>query len=48
MSLSLDKVHTYQAWGDKEMTKLIAESNSYNSLAEQLNVSISSVKNNMN
>ena len=48
MSLSLDHTHVYQAWADKEATTLIAESNSYNSLADQLNISVGSVRNNMN
>jgi DNA-binding CsgD family transcriptional regulator len=30
------------------MTQLIAESNSYNSLAKQLNLSVSTIRNNMN
>lgn len=32
--LSLDQTHVYQAWSDKEATILLAESNSYNSLAD--------------
>ena len=32
---------------DKEATILLAESNSYNSLADQLNISVGSVRNNM-
>lgn len=47
MSLSLDEIHVYQAWLDKEATILLAESNSYNSLADQLNISVSTVRNNM-
>lgn len=47
MSLSLDETHVYQAWADKEATILLAESNSYNSLADQLNVSVGWVRNNM-
>ena len=45
--LSLDETHVYQAWLDKEATILLAESNSYNSLADQLNISVGSVRNNM-
>lgn len=48
MKLGLENTRTYQAWADKDMTKLIAESNSYNSLADQLNLSVSTVRNNMN
>jgi hypothetical protein len=48
MSLSLDQTHVYQAWLDKEATILLAESNSYNSLADQLNISVGAVRNNMN
>ena len=48
MLLSLDHIHVYQAWLDKEGTILLAESNSYNSLANQLNLTVSSVRNNMN
>ena len=48
MSLNLDQVRVYQAWADKETTKLIAESDSYNSLADQLNISVSTIRNNMN
>jgi hypothetical protein len=47
MSLDLQCIKTYQAWGDKDMTKLIAEANSYNSLAHLLDVSVGSVRNNM-
>lgn len=46
--LSLDQTHVYQAWSDKEATILLAESNSYNSLADQLEMSVGSVRNNMN
>lgn len=47
MMLSLDETHVYQAWLDKEGTMLLAESNSYNSLADQLNISVGRVRNNM-
>lgn len=46
--LSLDQTHVYQAWSDKQATILLAESNSYNSLADQLKISVGSVRNNMN
>jgi hypothetical protein len=36
----LQYIKTYQAWGDKDMIKLIAEANSYNSLAHLLDVSV--------
>lgn len=48
MLLSLDQVHIYQAWADKKATQLIAESDSYNSLADQLNMSVGTIRNNMN
>ena len=48
MLLSLDQTHVYQVWADKEATQLIAESDSYSSLADQLNMSISTIRNNMN
>lgn len=48
MLLSLDQTHVYQAWLDKEATILLAESISYNSLADQLNISVGTVRNNMN
>jgi hypothetical protein len=34
------QTHVYQAWLDKEATILLAESNSYNSLADQLKISV--------
>lgn len=37
----------YQAWFDKEATILVAESNYYNSLADQLNISVGTVRNKM-
>jgi hypothetical protein len=46
--LSLDQTHVYQAWLNKEATILLAESNSYNSLADQLKISVGTVRNNMN
>lgn len=48
LSLSLDQTHVYQAWLNKEATILLAESNSYNSLADQLKLSVGTVRNNMN
>lgn len=36
MSLGLNHIHIYQTWKDKKMTKLLAESNSLNSLANIL------------
>lgn len=48
LSLSLDQIHVYQAWLDKKATILLAESNSYNSLADQLKISVGAVRNNMN
>ncbi len=48
MLLNLYETHVYQAWLDKEATILLAESNSYNSLGDQLNISVSTVRNNMN
>lgn len=48
LSLSLDQTHVYQAWLDKEATILLAEANSYNSLADQLKISVGTVRNNMN
>lgn len=48
LSLSLDQTHVYQAWLDKEATILLAEANSYNSLADQLKISVGAVRNNMN
>lgn len=48
LSLSLDQIHVYQAWLDKKATILLAESNSYNSLADQLKISVGTVRNNMN
>jgi len=48
LSLSLDQTHVYQAWFNKEATILLAEANSYNSLADQLKISVGAVKNNMN
>lgn len=47
MKLDLQSLKTYQAWADKDMTNLISEANSYNSLAQQLGVSVGSVRNNM-
>jgi transcriptional antiterminator len=47
MLLNLDQTHVYQAWLNKEATILLAESNSYNSLADQLKVSVGTVRNNM-
>ena len=47
ISLSLDDTHVYQAWSDKEETVLLAESHSYNSLADQLKISVVMVRNNM-
>lgn len=46
--LSLDQSRLYQAFSNKEATAILAESNSYNSLADQLNVSVGTVINNMN
>ena len=48
MLLSLDQIYVYQAWADKEATLLLAESDSYNSLADQLNMSVGTIRNNMN
>lgn len=48
MSQGLDETHIYQAWLDKEETMLLAESHSYNSLADQLNISVGTVRNNIN
>ncbi len=48
MKLSLGNIHKYQAWFDKDMTKLFAESSSYNYLADLLNISVGTVRNNMN
>ena len=48
MLLNLDHTHVYQAWLYKQATILLAESNSYNSLADQLNISVGTVRNNMN
>jgi len=48
MGLSLANIRKYQAWFDKDMTILIAESSSYNSLANILNISVGTVRNNMN
>lgn len=48
MLLSLDEASEYQAWLDIEGTKLFAESNSLNSLAKLLNVTVGTVRNNMN
>lgn len=48
MKLDLNHLHTYQAWSNKERTNLIAESNSLNSLADMLDLSVGTVKNNMN
>lgn len=48
MSQDLNHLHTYQAWGDKEMTKLLAESNSFNSLADMLGLTVGTIRNNMN
>lgn len=48
LSLSLDQTHVYQAWLNKETTILLGESNSYNSLADQLKISVGSIRNNMN
>jgi hypothetical protein len=41
------QTHVYQAWLDKEATILLAESNSYNSLADQLKISVGTVINNI-
>jgi DNA-binding CsgD family transcriptional regulator len=43
MISGLDSVSIYQAWGDKSMTILLAESNSYNTLAKILNLSVSTI-----
>jgi len=48
MGLSLANIRKYQVWFDKDMTILIAESSSYNSLANILNISVGTVRNNMN
>lgn len=48
MKLDLNHLHTYQAWSDKQRTKLIAESNSLYSLADILGLIVGIVKNNMN
>lgn len=48
MELNQANLHKYQAWLDKDMTMLFAESSSYNYLANILNVSVSTVRNNMN
>jgi len=48
LSLSLDQTHVYQALLNKDATILLAESNSYNSLADQLKISVGTVRNNMN
>lgn len=48
MLFSLNCLHTYQAWSDKNMTKLLAESNSLNSLADMLGLTVSTIRNNMN
>lgn len=48
MSLDLNHIHVYQAWKDKKMTKLLAESNSLNSLADILGLTVGTIRNNMN
>lgn len=48
MRLSLANIHKYQAWFDKDMTMLLAESSSYNYLANILKISVGTVRNNMN
>nr|QCW06942.1 hypothetical protein [Drechslerella brochopaga] len=48
LSLSLDETHVYQTWDDKETTILLTESDSYNSLAKQLDISVNTIRNNMN
>jgi len=48
MGLSLANIRKYQAWYDKDVTMLLAESSSYNSLANILNISVGTVRNNMN
>jgi len=48
MKLGLGNVCIYQAWGDKSMTILLAESNSYNTLANILNLFVATIRNNMN
>lgn len=47
MGLDLQSIQTYQAWMDKGLTKLLAEANSYNSLAHLLGISVGAVRNNM-
>lgn len=46
--MDLNHLHTDQAWSYKERSNLIAESNSLNSLADMLGLSVGTVKNNMN
>jgi hypothetical protein len=48
LSLDLNHLHTYQAWGDKKMTKLFTSSNSLNSLADRLGLSVGTIRNNLN
>nr|YP_009710351.1 hypothetical protein [Ceratocystis albifundus]QFX74853.1 hypothetical protein [Ceratocystis albifundus] len=48
MLQDLDETHIYQAWLDKEDKTLLAEANSFNSLADLLGISIGTVRNNMN
>lgn len=48
MSLDLNHIHVYQAWMDKKMTKLLAESNSLNSLGDILGLTVGTIRNNMN
>lgn len=47
MGLDLQSIQTYQAWMDKGLTKLLAEANSYNSLAHLLGISVGAVRKNM-
>ena len=48
LSIDQNYVNVYQAWRDKKKTKLLAESNSLNSLANMLGFTVGTVRNNMN
>ena len=48
MLMGMNNINTYQAWKDKKKTKLLAESNSLNSLADMLGLTVGTIRNNMN